>query len=461
MLEQLKSLGISPAILALLAGGSVMIPQILNYISFAKKFVSSVLVLDINLSSVSFTASSLSLQDIALSYFANSKHCKVFIPGNVVRYDLMSIYSLILKGPFIFIGKNVRNENKKDSIVRQMYFGLYRFRPFIALTGLELTIKFMRIHRGVEERLLADILSFYKERVLSVMDSEDKKSRFFIRRVVGTSLTSMYKSYDREKKRDSGNLVAMADSSTHFYTLNPVNVTKEDLREHLTPTKEDKSFDSIFFSVDQRDLVGKIRVWFEHKDWFERRGIQWKMGILLHGLPGTGKTSLVKKVAYEFDLPVFVFDLATLTNEEFYEEWDSMLSHTPCITLFEDFDSIFHGRKNVSVESKLTFDSILNCIDGLKETNGVVTFVTTNEIDKIDPAMGGLVDGNPLSTRPGRIDYRLEFGPMEREERSHLTNLLLDEWTEEDKSALVDSGEGMTAAQYKGVCQEKALGKFK
>ena len=54
----------------------------------------------------------------------------------------------------------------------------------------------------------------------------------------------------------------------------------------------------------------------------------------------------------------------------------------------------------------LTFDCLLNCLDGVERTDGIFTIVTTNDISKVDPALGQprkLPDGTTefISTRPG------------------------------------------------------------
>ncbi len=70
----------------------------------------------------------------------------------------------------------------------------------------------------------------------------------------------------------------------------------------------------------------------------------------------------------------------------------------PCVAMFEDIDAVFHGRRNVAVASgpSLTFDCLLNCLDGVQRANGLLTFMTTNHLELVDPAIG----------QPGEIGSR-------------------------------------------------------
>ncbi len=86
-----------------------------------------------------------------------------------------------------------------------------------------------------------------------------------------------------------------------------------------------------------------------------------------------------------------------------------MLEQVPCLALIEDIDAVFHGRENVAVTNGpgLTFDCLLNCLDGVQRSDGLLTIITTNHLNQIDPA---IAQPGVIGSRPGRIDrvVRLE-----------------------------------------------------
>lgn len=106
---------------------------------------------------------------------------------------------------------------------------------------------------------------------------------------------------------------------------------------------------------------------------------------MLYGCPGGGKSSLAKGLAkglaMELNIPLMLFDLCNMSNNDFQDAWNSIIYQTQCMVLLEDIDSIFDGRKNVShPDGGLSFDCLLNCLDGVENSEGILIVATTNNI---------------------------------------------------------------------------------
>lgn len=211
-----------------------------------------------------------------------------------------------------------------------------------------------------------------------------------------------------------------------------------------------RSIERLALSPQAIAAIELIRVWRKSQDWHRERGIPWKHGFLLQGPPGNGKTALIRAVAEDFDMPVYVFDLATLHNDEMRAGWTDMLCHTPCIALMEDFDAVFAGRTNIA--GKLSFDCVLNCMDGIDNTDGLLVFITTNHPDKLDPAIGG---GG--CTRPGRIDQIVTMIAPDASGREHIANRIMADCDQCERDEVVDAGAGDSGAQFEHRCRTRAL----
>lgn len=254
-------------------------------------------------------------------------------------------------------------------------------------------------------------------------------------------------------------------------------------------TNNGKALDNLIFPQRVKDLINEIELWRKSKDWYLEKGIPWKRGMLLYGPPGTGKTALARAFAEDLNMPIYVYNLAEMGNHDLIKAWTEMQTNTPCIALIEDIDNVFHGRENVvrrpslfpmMVEKKddhdgdkprsslapLTFDCLLNCLDGVERADGIFTIISTNDLSKIDPALGRprqLPDGTVefISTRPGRIDKAVELTYMEAADKKRMARKILGAYEREclEMMEFVDRFPDLqeTPAQFQERCAQIAL----
>lgn len=185
-----------------------------------------------------------------------------------------------------------------------------------------------------------------------------------------------------------------------------------------------QAINRLALSAESLKLVEEARRWRASERWHRDHFIPWRRGFVLYGPPGTGKTALARAIAEDLDLPIHVFDLATLRNDELQKAWNQMLEETPCMALIEDIDAVFEGRQNVAVNSgpALTFDCLLNVMDGIQKTDGLITFLTTNHIEKVDPA---IAQPGAIGSRPGRIDRVIHLGLLDESGRQKIASRIL------------------------------------
>lgn len=280
--------------------------------------------------------------------------------------------------------------------------------------------------------------------------------------------------------------------------------TPDQLGKGTSPLSPGRSTDKLYFPDHVRKLIREVEMWRRLRDWYVQRDIPWKRGWVLYGPPGTGKSAITRAIAEDLDMPLFVYSLGQMLNEDLEQSWAEMQAHVPCIALFEDFDNVFHGRENVYGKPKLadliaasaaggnnaggannsggagnaggqssvlntgrlSFDCLLNCLDGVEKSNGIFTVITTNHIDKLDPALGrprrkedGTVEF--ISTRPGRIDKAIELGHMEDADKVRLARRIFFDndagYRQICRLVEREPGRKETPAQFQERCAQLAL----
>lgn len=167
----------------------------------------------------------------------------------------------------------------------------------------------------------------------------------------------------------------------------------------------DEAMDSL------RDLVDFIR----RPEDFARMGAHIPRGVLLHGMPGTGKTLMARALAGEAGVPFFAVNGADFVEmyvgvgaSRIRSLFAKARKAGRAVIFFDEIDAIGKKRDNRSDEREQTLNALLSEMSGFHDHQGVVVVAATNRIDTLDEAL----------LRAGRFDRHIEVplpGLRERE----------------------------------------------
>lgn len=148
------------------------------------------------------------------------------------------------------------------------------------------------------------------------------------------------------------------------------------------------------------DILEDVDQFLNSQQWYYSRGIPYRRGYLLHGTPGTGKSSFIQALAGHLEYNICVINLSErgLTDDRLAY----LLVNAPSrsILLIEDVDAAFIERQaDEGFASMVTFSGLLNALDGVVASEERLVFMTTNHLDRLDPAL----------IRPGRVDKMIEM----------------------------------------------------
>lgn len=280
-----------------------------------------------------------------------------------------------------------------------------------------------------------------------------QSTRYFIRHLVGRG------NHQQQATGSDGRAPSKSETPTSFSRFGAVEPLFWTFDE-IGPPASKTALDMLSLGLDLVDVVEEIRFWRDDERWYKDRGIPWTRKYLFHGKPGTGKTALARALAQDLDLPIFVFNLASMNNAELIEFWREMLSNVPCMALIEDFDGVFEGRRNIVKGSQLTFDTVLNSLDGVERADGALVVITTNNLDKVDPAIAEVltpeqIANGEMPSRPGRSDRLVEFHPLDEPGRRKMALRIVEDAAKVDE--LVRKGQKDSAAQFQERCFRVAL----
>lgn len=194
---------------------------------------------------------------------------------------------------------------------------------------------------------------------------------------------------------------------------------------------------------------------------FQKLGGRIPRGVLLVGLPGTGKTLLAKAIAGEAKVPFF-----SISGSDFVEMFvgvgaarvrdmfEQAKKHAPCIIFIDEIDAVGRqrgaGMGGGNDEREQTLNQMLVEMDGFEANSGVIVIAATNRADVLDKAL----------LRPGRFDRQVYVGLPDIRGREqilgvHLRKVPISQ--DVDASIIARGTPGFSGADLANLINEAAL----
>ncbi|MBL4898276.1 MAG: AAA family ATPase [Colwellia sp.] len=228
---------------------------------------------------------------------------------------------------------------------------------------------------------------------------------------------------------DQGVLLEFYDKAQTRYGLQKtINIDRISIKSNGSLIIKHKSvnnrlMDSVHLSSNTiNHIVNDMNRFFD-VELHQRLGLTRKYNMLLHGLPGTGKTSLVKAIASKFELGISVITFnPKMTDDDLHQCFEMVGPNQIC--LFEDFDRLFNGETN-EASNCISLSAILNLLDGV-ETNDSIVIITANHHRNFDPAIRRRFDRVikfGLMVEQQIRDMFLKFFPNQQSDADELVRL--------------------------------------
>ena len=210
----------------------------------------------------------------------------------------------------------------------------------------------------------------------------------------------------------------------------------------------------------KEELKEAIEWPLKYTDIFKKANTNPPKGILLYGVPGTGKTLLAKAIATESGVnfisvkgPSLISKYVGESERAIREVFKTAKQASPTILFFDEIDAIVPKRGSASTDAHVTervISQFLTEMDGIEELKGVVVLAATNRLDLIDPAL----------LRSGRFDLLFELPVPDEDTRLeifkiHTKGKPLAE--DVDLKGLAKETEGKVGSDIEFICKRASI----
>ena len=229
----------------------------------------------------------------------------------------------------------------------------------------------------------------------------------------------------------------------------------------MLDSKVKVTFNDVAGIDEEKQELEEIVDFLKNGEKYIKLGAKIPKGVLLVGVPGTGKTLMAKAVAGEAGVPFF-----SISGSDFVEMFvgvgasrvrdlfEQAKKHQPCIIFIDEIDAVGRqrgaGMGGGHDEREQTLNQLLVEMDGFDENTNIIVIAATNRPDILDNAL----------LRPGRFDrqivvHRPDILGREQILNVHAKNKPLAD--DVDLKTLAKRTPGFTGADLQNLLNEAAL----
>lgn len=195
---------------------------------------------------------------------------------------------------------------------------------------------------------------------------------------------------------------------------NKAKLHKQDSRRRVT-------FSDVAGLKEEKEEMEEIVDFLKNPGRYRKLGARIPKGVLMSGLPGTGKTYLSRAIAGEANVPFY-----SISGSDFVEMFvgvgasrvrdlfNTARKDAPCIVFIDEIDAVGRhrgaGLGGGNDEREQTLNQLLVEMDGFGDQEGIILIAATNRPDILDPAL----------LRPGRFDRQIYVGVPDVKEREDI-----------------------------------------
>ena len=220
-------------------------------------------------------------------------------------------------------------------------------------------------------------------------------------------------------------------------------------------------FSDVAGQKDAKYELEEVVSFLKNPQKFTKMGARIPKGVLLVGMPGTGKTLMARSVAGEAGVAFF-----HMSGSDFVEMFvgvgasrvrdlfEQGRRSAPCIIFIDELDAVGRtrgaGYGGGHDEREQTLNQLLVEMDGFDSKDGVIILAATNRPDVLDPAL----------LRPGRFDRQVVVAMPDINEREailqiHSVKIPLSKAV--DLNRVARATPGMSGAEIANLVNEAAL----